>query len=91
MTAEKFTYSNGKFLRILPIMISKTAAISPNTLVVPVKVGDLNLCGYRIPEDCRKLSERKIIWVETYWSTENFLKDDLNIRVVAVPERVCKM
>ena len=91
MTAEKFTYFNGKFLRILPIMTSKVATISPNTLAEPVQLGALTLCGYWISENYRKLVERETIFVHTYRKTEIFLNDDLNIRVVAVPERVCKM
>ena len=57
----------------------------------PVKLGELTLRGFWIPEGCRKLSERKIIWAETYWSTENFLSEDYQIQFIAIPERRCRM
>lgn len=57
----------------------------------PVKLGELILLGYEIPKDCRKLSERKIIYAETFWKIENTTTEDYQIEFVAIPERECIM
>ncbi len=59
--------------------------------ISPVKLGKLTLRGFWIPQDRRKLRERKIIWTETYWSIEKFLKENYQIQLVAIPERRCRM
>ncbi len=57
----------------------------------PIKLGELILLGYKIPEDCRKLSERKIIIAETFWTVDKNFDTDYLIEFSAIPERECIM
>lgn len=66
-------------------------SVPEKAICPPIKLGELTLRGFWIPQGCRKLSERKIIWAETYWTTENFLSEDYQIELAAIPERRCRM
>lgn len=68
-----------------------SVSIPTDAKIQPVKLGGLILCGYKIPDDCRKLSERKIISAETYWTVENNLTENYQIQFSAIPERECRM
>lgn len=65
--------------------------IPDSAKITPVKLGNLILCGYKISEDCRKLSERKIIYAETYWTLDEKITEDYLIQFIAIPERECIM
>lgn len=82
----------------MPVEISTALSMEWGAMKIPaeaicgeVRLGDLNLCGYWVPQGCRKLSARQTIWADTYWTVDKKIEHDCQIQLVAVPERKCRM
>ena len=65
--------------------VPKDAAIEPRNF------GALKLIGYRIPPECRTMTKRRMLYVETYWTIDEPLEADCRLSILGLPTRECEM
>ena len=44
--------------------------VPDEAIIKPVRFGPLKMIGYRVPPECRTMLERRMLFVETYWTIE---------------------
>ena len=64
----------------------------PDESIIPPKNFDgLKLVGCFIPAECRKMTERRLLYVETYWTIDEQTDKDFSLSIKGVPVRECDM
>lgn len=63
--------------------------VPDEAVIPPKKFGALKLVGYYIPPDCRTMTERKLLTVETYWTINEPVDKNYLLSIRAVPAREC--
>ena len=67
------------------------ARVPTDAIISPHSFGSLTLVGFRVAPDCRSISKRRLIFVETYWTIDQPVKRDVRLQILGVPERECRM
>lgn len=57
--------------------------------IPPVQIGPLTLLGARVSP--QKFTDRRMLWVETFWSTDSFIDEDIRLDIQAVPSEPTRM
>ncbi|MCL1960660.1 MAG: CapA family protein, partial [Desulfovibrionaceae bacterium] len=62
------------------------AAVPGHARQTPRQIGPLTLHGWHIPLECLRMTERRTLWIESWWSASAPLAEDLMLYFLAVPE-----
>ena len=65
--------------------------VPEEAIIPPQKFGVLKLVGYYVPPECRTLTERRMLYVETYWTIEEPIDKECLLEITGVPVRECEM
>ncbi|MBR6712443.1 MAG: CapA family protein [Selenomonadaceae bacterium] len=65
--------------------------VPDEAIIPPQKFGALKLVGYYVPPECRTLTERRMLYVETYWTIDEPLDKECLLEITGVPVRECDM
>lgn len=65
--------------------------VPDEAIIPPQKFGALKLVGYYVPPECRTLTERRMLYVETYWTIDEPLDKECLLEITGVPVRECEM
>lgn len=65
--------------------------VPDEAIISPKRFGLLKMVGYYIPPDCRTITKRQPLTVETYWTIEEPLDGDCRLEMKAVPLRECRV
>ena len=63
--------------------------VPDEAIIPPQRLGNLKLVGYYVPPDCRTLTQRKLLRVETYWTIDEPTDKNYLLSITAKPEREC--
>lgn len=65
--------------------------VPDEAIIPPQKFGVLKLVGYYVPPECRTITERRMLYVETYWTIDEPLDKECLLEITGVPVRECEM
>lgn len=65
--------------------------VPQDAIISPKDLGGLKLVGYRVPPECRTLTEIKMLYVETYWTIDEPTDKNYLLSIRGVPIRECDM
>ena len=65
--------------------------VPDEAIIPPQKFGALKIVGYYVPPECRTLTERRMLYVETYWTIDEPLDKECLLEITGVPVRECEM
>ena len=65
--------------------------VPEEAIIQPKNFGALKMVGYRIPPECQIMTERKMLYVETYWTITEPVAGDCRLSIVGAPVRECSM
>ena len=57
--------------------------VPPEARMEPVRLGPLTLLGVTVRP--RKITRRRMLWVETFWTTDTHLEEDIRLDIRALP------
>ena len=63
--------------------------VPDEAIIPPQRFGNLKLIGYSVAPECRVLTERKLLFIETYWTIDEPTDKDYFLSITAKPEREC--
>lgn len=66
-------------------------SVPDEALISPMKFGPLTMVGYRVPPESRTLTQRGMIFVETYWILSEPIEQNCRLQILGVPLRECRM
>lgn len=67
----------------------RVAEVPEDARMSPVRLGLLTLLGARVSPP--RIAKREMLWVETFWKTDEALNEDLRLDIQAVPLRPTRM
>ncbi|MBQ9480491.1 MAG: hypothetical protein IJU71_13185, partial [Selenomonadaceae bacterium] len=65
--------------------------VPDEAIIPPVRFGPLKMVGYRVAPECRTMTKRRMLYVETYWTIDRPVESDCRLFMNANPVRECKM
>ncbi|MBQ9452038.1 MAG: CapA family protein, partial [Desulfovibrio sp.] len=67
------------------------AEVPEDAAIAPVQLGPLTLVGCRIPPNRLTMTQRQMLWVETWWMVQEPVHTSCSISLLGVPLRKCTM
>ena len=61
--------------------------VPEEAIIPPQHFGALKLVGYYVPPECRKMTEKRMLHVETYWQIDELIDKDFALSIRDVPVR----
>lgn len=65
--------------------------VPDDAIIQPQNLGPLKLIGYRIPPLCRNMTQRRMLYVETYWTIDEPVDKNYLLLIRGVPVKKCSM
>ena len=65
--------------------------VPDDAIISPQRLGPLKLVGYHVPPECRTMTERTLLYVETYWTIDEPVDEDYRLSIKGAPMRECYM
>ncbi len=65
--------------------------VPDEAILSPKWFGPLKMIGYRVPPECRTMTSRRMLYVETYWTIHKPLDKDCRLEIIAPPVRECRV